>query len=159
MDLTSSIAFRAHSADVVRMNLEDVVPVEKVATDSLWHGVSAYVGITLRCRKCGTDFPFSASEQKAWREDYGFSIHSHPVHCRECRAREREIGGLRKRLAAVLAKTAFSQEDIDELIEVVAALVQQGRADLIECRLKQKVFWAAKRSRHPLVAEVIQALK
>lgn len=61
----------------MRVEREDVVPLGKIASDLQWHCVDAYVGLTLRCRKCGADFSFSAAEQKAWREEYDFSIHSY----------------------------------------------------------------------------------
>ena len=71
VDLTSSIAFTVQRArsDLVRVEEGDVVPIGKIASDSLWHRVDAYVGVTLRCRRCSADFSFAASEQKAWRED------------------------------------------------------------------------------------------
>jgi hypothetical protein len=159
MDLSTSKAFQAHRPGVLGLNEEDVVPVTKVASDSLWHGVSAYIGVNLRCKRCGSDFTFSAREQKVWREDYGFSIHSYPIHCRTCRAVEREVGALRKRLSLVLSTKIFSQKDFDELIDVADALILKGRIDLLTYKLKQKVFWAAKQSLHPRRAEVVTALK
>jgi hypothetical protein len=161
VDLSSSIDFATRRArsDLVRVESEDVVPLGKIASDSLWHSVDAYVGLTLRCRKCGTDFRFSAAEQKAWREEYNFSIHSYPIHCRDCRALEREVTLLRKRLDAVLSLSVYGPKDIDELIGVADLLVQRGRRDLIGPRLKQKIVWAAKRSQHQSASELAQKLK
>jgi len=151
VDLASSIGFVTHrsGSDLICCDVEDVLPVSKVAADSLWHGIDVYVGVQLRCRKCGTEFRFSAVEQKAWRKDFGFSIHSYPIHCRACRVVERDIARLRKQLDAVLSLTTYSQQDIDELIAVAGLLVSKGRRDLIGPRLRQKIFWAAKRSLHP----------
>ena len=161
MDLTSSIAFTVQRArsDLVRVEQGDVVPIGKIASDSLWHRVDAYVGVTLRCRRCGTDFSFAAVEQKVWREDYGLSIHSYPIHCRQCRAVEREITSLRKQLDAVLSLVTYTPADIESLIDLASQLVQRGRRDVIGPRLKQKISWAAKRSLHPSAAELVRALK
>lgn len=161
MDLASSIDFATRRArsDLVRVEREDVLPLGKIASDSQWHCVDAYVGLTLRCRNCGTDFRFSAAEQKAWREEYDFSIHSYPIHCRDCRALEREVTLLRKRLDTVLSLSVYGPKDIDELIGVADLLVQRGRREVIGPRLKQKIFWAAKRSLHPSAPELARKLK
>ncbi len=161
MDLTSSIDFATQRArsDLVRVEKEDVVLLGKIACDSQWHCVDAYIGLVLRCRTCHSEFSFSAAEQKAWREEYEFSIHSYPIHCRDCRAIEREVTRLRKQLDAVLSLTTYAQKDIDELIGAAAMLVQRGRRDLVGPRLKQKILWAAKRSLHPSATELAQILK
>ena len=161
MDLTSSIAFSVQRArsDLVRVEEGDALPLGKIAADSLWNHVDAYIGVTLRCRRCSSDFSFTAAEQKAWREDYGLSIHSYPIHCRDCRAVEREITSLRKQLDAVLSLATYTSKDIDALIDLASQLVQRGRRDVIGPRLKQKIFWAAKRSLHPSAAELVRALR
>jgi hypothetical protein len=66
---------------------------------------------------------------------------------------------LRRRLSAVLSLTAYAQNDIDELIEVAGLLIHKGHRDLIGSRLKQKIFWAGKRSSHPLASELVRTLK
>jgi hypothetical protein len=161
VDLTSSISFTVQRArsDLVRVEEGDVISVGKIASDSLWHRVDAYVGVTLPCRRCSSDFSFAAAEQKAWREDYGFSIHSYPIHCRECRVVEREITSLRKQLDAVLSLATYTSKDIESLIDLAIQLIQKGRRDLIGPRLKQKIFWAAKRSLHPSAAELVRTIK
>ena len=159
MDLTSSQAFICRRSNVLSLDNDDVVPIGKVGADSQWNGLSAYIGVTLSCKRCHCEFPFSAGEQKTWREEYGFSIHCYPVHCRPCRVIVREITVARKRLYSVLSKNVFDQSDFDELIDVVYELIKQGATDVIGYKLKQKIYWAAKRSVHSQKDEVVKTLK
>jgi len=52
-----------------------------------------YVDTTFRCDRCGAEFSFSAAEQRAWYEDYGFWVDSRPRHCLACRQDLRTLKG------------------------------------------------------------------
>ncbi len=55
-----------------------------------------YVDTTLRCNQCRHRFCFSAHEQKAWYEDYGFYVDSFPTRCEACRRDRRDLKSLRQ---------------------------------------------------------------
>ena len=53
-----------------------------------------YVDATLRCNSCGGEYLFSANEQKAWYEDFGFYVDSFPDQCKTCRRDQRNLKAL-----------------------------------------------------------------
>jgi Probable zinc-ribbon domain len=55
-----------------------------------------YVDAAFRCERCGVEFTFSAAEQRAWYEDYGFWIDALPTHCLSCRRKLRELKAARQ---------------------------------------------------------------
>jgi hypothetical protein len=55
-----------------------------------------YVDAIFRCARCGAEFSFSAAEQRAWYEDYGFWIDSVPRHCLACRRDQRNLRAIRQ---------------------------------------------------------------
>ena len=50
-----------------------------------------YVDTTFSCDRCGGEFEFKATEQRAWYEEYGFWIDSLPKHCLACRQELRDL--------------------------------------------------------------------
>jgi hypothetical protein len=55
-----------------------------------------YVDATFSCDRCGGEFEFKATEQRAWYEEYGFWIDSLPKHCLACRRDVRELKAMRQ---------------------------------------------------------------
>jgi hypothetical protein len=55
-----------------------------------------YVEIHYKCRDCGQDFVFSATEQKVWHEDYGLWIEASPKCCPSCRAQHKRKAELKR---------------------------------------------------------------
>ncbi len=48
-----------------------------------------YIDATFRCEGCNEDFLWTATEQRAWFEDYGFYVDSIPKECKACRTKRR----------------------------------------------------------------------
>jgi len=55
-----------------------------------------YVDAIFPCERCGGEFVFSAAEQRAWYEDYGFWVDSLPKHCPTCRQKLRALKSARR---------------------------------------------------------------
>ncbi len=49
-----------------------------------------YVDATFKCADCGSEFVFSAQEQRFWYEDRRFYVDSQPKRCAACRKKERQ---------------------------------------------------------------------
>lgn len=55
-----------------------------------------YADAIFPCDRCGAEFTFTAAEQRAWYEDYGFWVDSLPRHCLACRRDLRDLKALRQ---------------------------------------------------------------
>ena len=55
-----------------------------------------YLDATFRCARCEEEFTFSATEQRAWYEEYGFYVDAFPKHCLSCRREVRDAKELRR---------------------------------------------------------------
>jgi hypothetical protein len=55
-----------------------------------------YADAIFPCDRCGAQFAFTAAEQRAWYEDYGFWVDSLPRHCLACRQDLRNLKALRQ---------------------------------------------------------------
>lgn len=55
-----------------------------------------YVDAFFLCDRCGSEFLFSAAEQRVWYEEYGFWVDSIPKHCLPCRRERRELRAARR---------------------------------------------------------------
>ena len=55
-----------------------------------------YADAILQCRRCRTEFSFTAVEQQVWYEKYAFWIDSVPCHCPPCRKELRRLKALRR---------------------------------------------------------------
>jgi hypothetical protein len=64
-----------------------------------------YVDASFRCDRCGAEFLFSAAEQRAWYEDYGFWVDSLPRHCLACRRDLRNLKAARQEYDRGVAHT------------------------------------------------------
>jgi hypothetical protein len=55
-----------------------------------------YVDAVFRCARCGSEFPFTAEEQRVWYEEYGFWVDAFPKRCVVCRRDLRRLKDLRR---------------------------------------------------------------
>jgi len=55
-----------------------------------------YVDTIFPCDRCGSEFAFTAAEQRVWYEEYGFWIDSLPKHCLGCRRGLRDLKAARQ---------------------------------------------------------------
>ena len=55
-----------------------------------------YVDAMFACDRCGSEFTFTAAEQRTWYEEYGFWIDSLPRHCLDCRRELRDLKAARQ---------------------------------------------------------------
>jgi hypothetical protein len=55
-----------------------------------------YVDAIFPCDRCGSEFAFTAAEQRVWYEEYRFWIDSLPRHCLACRRELRELKAVRQ---------------------------------------------------------------
>lgn len=121
------------------------------------YGVPRHIGVTLRCRKCGSEFAFSAAEQKTWYEKYRFWIDSVPVECVRCRSKTRDLVALHKRLSRVLAVEPKGKREFNERAVILQAFIDSGVE--IGTKLRQKFRMALKRSDHPDSNRLLAAIK
>jgi hypothetical protein len=54
-----------------------------------------YIDAIFPCARCGTEFSFTAAEQRTWYEEYGFWVDAFPKHCLACRRDLRNLKDLR----------------------------------------------------------------
>lgn len=69
-----------------------------------------YIDARFICHGCNATFIWSASEQKAWFEDYKFWVDSCPTLCIECRKEKRELKKLRQEYDRLVLKAKSSKE-------------------------------------------------
>lgn len=80
------------------------------------------------CARCGGEFPFTASEQRTWYEEYGFWVDSRPKHCLPCRKELRNVKELRREYDSELARALESNdlEGMRRLADVIDQLHEIG---------------------------------
>ena len=71
-----------------------------------------YVDAAFPCDRCGAEFTFTAAEQRAWYEEYGFWIDSLPKHCLACRRELRRLKAARQQYDQGVAE-ALRTRDLD----------------------------------------------
>lgn len=99
----------------------------------------AYVSLTEVCDSCGTDFPFSAEEQKYWYETLGFHIDSYPKNCPTCRKVHREKIVAEERLGELLNQEGkLSLEQLKEVQKIYEDLGREEKAELFARRVANK---------------------
>lgn len=83
-----------------------------------------YVDAHFKCEKCGCEFVWTASEQKAWFEDYFFWVDAQPRQCRKCGAERRRLAELRKEYDATVAgaRSGGTSDQKRRIIEIVDEL-------------------------------------
>ena len=69
-----------------------------------------YIDASFTCQGCNITFLWSASEQKAWFEDYKFWVDSCPNLCKECRKEKRELKKLRQEYDRLVSEARSSKE-------------------------------------------------
>ncbi len=87
-----------------------------------------YVDTVFPCARCGTQFTFSAAEQRVWYEEYGFWIDSVPTRCLACRHDLRELRALRAEYDQTVAQVLHSGDPAARrrLVEVIDRLYELG---------------------------------
>lgn len=79
-----------------RTDLSEVIEAD-VSKQNFVYGPRGYYITTLHvCRKCGTEFRFTAEEQQVWFEEYGLSVCAFPDWCLTCRREIRQEKAKRK---------------------------------------------------------------
>jgi RNase P subunit RPR2 len=83
-----------------------------------------YVDARFRCADCGTDFLWSAKEQKVWFETYRFYVDSHKTRCRTCGAKRRETLQLRQDYDDLIGKARShgSLEQKERILDLLEEL-------------------------------------
>jgi hypothetical protein len=93
-----------------------------------------YVDENKTCVQCGSDFVFTAREQKFWYERMQFNFSSTAIRCRTCRKLRRTESALRQQIAQVLEALKLRPDDPHHLIELASATVmyseRTGEGDL-----------------------------
>lgn len=87
-----------------------------------------YMDATFACERCGAEFSFSAREQRAWYEDYGFWVDSLPRHCLVCRQALRALKTARREYDESVAHV-LHQGDLESkrrLAEAIDRLYELG---------------------------------
>lgn len=87
-----------------------------------------YVDATFGCAACGRSFSFSADEQRAWYEEYGFWVDSRPKNCVACRRELRNRKRLRQEYDSEVAR-AIESGDLEckkQLADVIDQLYEAG---------------------------------
>ncbi len=82
-----------------------------------------YVDAIFRCERCGAEFSFSAAEQRAWYEDYGFWIDSLPRHCLACRRDLRSLKTVRQEYDQSVAHV-LQQGDLESMKRLAGVIDQ-----------------------------------
>ncbi len=88
-----------------------------------------YINATFTCSRCGTDFLFSAEEQRFWYEELRFYVDSCPRQCQQCRSDLRQLKALRQEYDRDIARAmgrASSPELKARLIAVIDTLMDGG---------------------------------
>lgn len=83
-----------------------------------------YIDARFGCADCGTEFLWSADEQRVWFETYRFWVDSQPRHCRDCRAKRRDALNLRQDYDSLVAsaRSRGTPEQKQRVVEIVDAL-------------------------------------
>ncbi len=87
-----------------------------------------YVDATFVCVECGSEFVFSAREQRFWYEELRFWIDSLPKRCASCRQLDRVRLELRKRYDSSVSE-ALSSCSIEAKQQVVALISELELAE------------------------------
>ena len=87
-----------------------------------------YVDTFFPCDRCGSEFAFTAAEQRVWYEEYGFWIDSLPKHCQGCRRELRELKTARQEYdrCSVEALQGHDLELKRRLVRVIDQLYELG---------------------------------
>ena len=93
------------------------------------HHVPRYFYVDERhtCVQCGSDFLFSAKEQKFWYETLRFISCSRAIRCPSCRKHKRTDSALRAQLAQALRTLGSSPRDPHACLLLAATTVEYRR--------------------------------
>ena len=82
-----------------------------------------YIDATFQCARCGSEFPFTAEEQRIWYEEYGFWVDAFPKRCAVCRRDLRRLKDLRREYDRDIA-SALELGDLDSKRHVAGIIDQ-----------------------------------
>lgn len=98
-----------------------------------------YVDAHMPCENCGKTFLWSATEQRAWFEEYRFYVDSRATRCKKCRALKREITALKQQYDRMVAE-ARTGRDVDKkrnlvaLVDQLASMTEEVSAKMVDTR-------------------------
>lgn len=124
--------------------VDDKLIVESSRSDFLWHQITEYYGVQLKCISCNAIFVFTALEQKTWYEKWGFSIHAYPVRCPNCRRNQRLIKEIKKKCDEILKIDKPTIVEFNEMMNVIAEMI--GNQMPIGLKFKQKLLYYVNKS-------------
>lgn len=98
-----------------------------------------YVDAYMPCEGCGDTFLWSASEQRAWFEEYRFYVDSRATRCMVCRAQKREITALKQKYDRAVSEARTGRDvkkkkDIVALIDQLASMTKEVPVRMVETR-------------------------
>jgi len=83
-----------------------------------------YVDETRTCIQCGSDFTFSAAEQKYWYETRQFNFASVPIRCKRCRRQRRTEHAMREQIARARQAARDAPTDPEVQLALARAIVE-----------------------------------
>ena len=91
------------------------------------------------CDSCGETFLWSATEQRAWFEEYRFYVDSRATRCKTCRALKREITELKQQYDRVVSdaragRNVDKKKQLVALVDQLASMIDVVPAKMIETR-------------------------
>ena len=87
------------------------------------------IDATVICNRCGEQFCFTATEQKAWYEDYAFYVWSSPKECRACRRELRRLKSLRQEYDREIARALLTCTELEVKTRIASVIDQLCEAD------------------------------
>jgi DNA-directed RNA polymerase subunit RPC12/RpoP len=87
-----------------------------------------YVDTVFQCARCGSQFLFTAEEQRIWYEEYGFWVDAFPKRCVTCRRDLRRLKDLRREYDREVA-SALELRDLESkkrLADIIDHLYEIG---------------------------------
>ena len=82
-----------------------------------------YIDAIFLCQDCAAQFTWTADEQRAWFEEYGFYVDSHPTRCAKCRRNSRRLKSLRQEYDRTVER-ARAGESLEEKKRVLSLIDQ-----------------------------------
>ena len=86
-----------------------------------------YVDINYKCSVCKANFQFTAKEQKAWYEEYGFWNRACPINCIDCRKKVRDEKNLLKEFSTYKKEndSDLSPEQAEHISQLMIAIYKK----------------------------------
>jgi hypothetical protein len=88
--------------------------------------VTHYFDVERVCRRCGSEFIFTAAEQQHWYEVLGFNLWVDRYHCKACGARARGLTKARARYEELFHVGERTPEQALEMARASLDLIEAG---------------------------------